>query len=328
MRRIPQLDSVRAVAILAVFFYHALGTRLLWMGVDLFFVLSGFLITGVLIEAKYLPLPRFFAQFYAKRARRILAPYAVTLILVSIFFGLGWMRKWYLYLFLANFVLPLRIPQPAALDPLWSLAVEEQFYLVWPFAVYFLDARRLRSLSISLIVLAPLLRGAIQFHQRWPVYTLTPFRMDLLASGALLWLEWTRNREGIERCGARLGAFIALIGLLGFGLLSSFHLSMTSNTRISNVFVFECALLVCFGFLLYALGGKHVAWMRIKPLRYIGNISYSMYLVHLGILVLLIRYLSRSGAASIGLILTIAYASLSWWLMESRLLRRKTVAPE
>ena len=145
MKRIPQLDSVRAIAILAVFCHHAFKIRLMWMGVDLFFVLSGFLITGVLVNAKHHTLRGFFAHFYARRARRILAPYVLTLVVASFFFGVAWMRHWYLYILFTNFIMPLHIPQPMAFDPLWSLAVEEQFYLAWPLAVYFLSERRLRA---------------------------------------------------------------------------------------------------------------------------------------------------------------------------------------
>lgn len=76
MQRIRQLDGIRAIAILAVFVHHSLHVKLMWMGVDLFFVLSGFLITGVLLDAKHHSLGNFFAHFYSRRARRILAPYA------------------------------------------------------------------------------------------------------------------------------------------------------------------------------------------------------------------------------------------------------------
>jgi len=99
------------------------------MGVDLFFILSGFLITGVLLRARQYPLGGYLAHFY-RRGRRILAPYVVTLAVASFFFELAWTRHWYLYVMLTNFVLPLRIPHPKAFEPLWSLAVEEQFYLV------------------------------------------------------------------------------------------------------------------------------------------------------------------------------------------------------
>jgi peptidoglycan/LPS O-acetylase OafA/YrhL len=130
MKRIPQLDGVRALAILAVFVHHALHVRLLWSGVDLFFILSGFLITRVLLDAKHHSLGGYFAHFYARRARRILAPYLLTLIVASFFVGLAWARHWYFYLLFTNLLRPLHIALPVAFEPLWSLAVEEQFYLL------------------------------------------------------------------------------------------------------------------------------------------------------------------------------------------------------
>jgi len=323
MKRIPQLDSVRAIAILAVFFHHALRIKLLWMGVDLFFVLSGFLITGVLLNAKHHAVGRFFAYFYSRRARRILAPYLLTLIVASCFFGVAWMRHWYLYIVLTNFLIPLHIPHPLAFDPLWSIAVEEQFYLVWPFAVYFLDDHRLRKLSILLIVLAPVLRGMVHFQEHWPIYTLTPFRMDLLATGALLWLEWKKNRAGIERRGAKIGLALIVVGLTGLGVLARFHTSTDGNTRLGNVSIYEFSLFICFGFMLYALSGWQVGWLRVKPLMYIGRISYSMYLVHLGILILIMPRIAGIAGDALALVITIVYASLSWHIMESRLLGRR-----
>src|SRR5664279_1779381 len=278
VQRIRQLDGVRAIAIIAVFIHHSLKVKLLWMGVDLFFVLSGFLITGVLLDAKRHSIAGFFAHFYSRRARRILAPYLLLLCLVTILFGAGWTQHWYFYILLTNFLDPLQIPHPAAFTPLWSLAVEEQFYLVWPFAVYYLNRRHVRYLCVFLIVLAPLLRGVLHFQQPWSVYMLTPFRMDLLATGGLLCLAWRSRRETIQRWGTIVGAILVFIGLAGLSVLGHFSLSTYSNTRTGNVFIYECCLVVSLGVILYALAGRSVGWLQSKPMTYIGQISYSMYL--------------------------------------------------
>jgi peptidoglycan/LPS O-acetylase OafA/YrhL len=140
VKRITQLDGARGVAIHSVCLHYALHIKLLWAGVDLFFILSGF--TGVLRNARTTSLGPYFANFYARRARWIVIPYIVALLLMSIFFGFAWTGSWYFYLGLTNFLMPLNIPHPTAFDPLWSLAIEEQFYLVWPFAVYFLSKGR------------------------------------------------------------------------------------------------------------------------------------------------------------------------------------------
>jgi len=322
MKRIAQLDGVRALAILMVFVHHAFRLKLMWMGVDLFFVLSGFLITGVLLNAKHYSLAGFFAHFYSRRARRILAPYILWLAVASLFFGVAWMKHWYLYLLLTNLLLPLHIPLPQAFEPLWSLAVEEQFYIVWPFAVYLLDERWLRRLAIALIVAAPVLRAALHFEQHWPIYTLTPFRMDLLAAGAFLWLEREQNGEALKRRGSLVGAGLITLGLTSLILLAHFRVSTDGNTRVGNVFIYESSLLICVGFMLYALAGIWVRWLHMKPMVYIGQISYTMYLVHLGALALMPVSFSMWTSAAVAFAITVAYASLSWHLLESRLLKR------
>jgi peptidoglycan/LPS O-acetylase OafA/YrhL len=303
--------------------HHALHVKLLWMGVDLFFVLSGFLITGVLLDAKRHSLAGFFAHFYSRRARRIVAPYVLMLALASCVFGVAWMQRWYFYILLTNFLTPLHIQHPAAFEPLWSLAVEEQFYLVWPFAVYFLENRRLRQLCILLMLAAPILRGSLHFEHLWPIYMLTPFRMDLLAAGGLLCLEWRRRRERFERYGAAVGLSLVGIGVAGVLVLMKLGYSTYGNTRMGNVLIYEACMFIALGAMIFALGGRGVGWLRWRPMTYIGQISYSMYLVHMGIILLVSEKFHGVMAAAIALAITAAYAAISWSVMESRLLGRK-----
>jgi len=108
--RISQLDGIRTIAILAVFLHHSFHARLLWMGVDLFFILSGFLITGILLRQKTKPIGRYLGGFYGRRVRRILPPYVLLMVMTTLIFGFSWMRHGYLYLILMNFIVALRIP--------------------------------------------------------------------------------------------------------------------------------------------------------------------------------------------------------------------------
>jgi len=312
-----------------VFFHHSLKIKLLWMGVDLFFILSGFLITGVLLNAKGKSLGSYIGQFYARRVRRIMVPYFITLVLVSLIFGVAWMRHWYLYVFLTNLLLPLHIPHPVAFDPLWSLAVEEQFYFVWPFAVYFLSERRLKWFAIFLIALAPCLRFGLHFHQHWPIYTLLPFRMDLMAVGGLLCVAYRNARPLLERWGVTIGIISVGIGLCGLLELSRIGVTTYGNTRLGNLLIYECSLLMCTGIMLWALSGKGVGVLCLRPFTYIGTISYSMYLVHMGVLTLLGQHLPAAATTVIGLAITVSYASISWYLIESPLLNqaRKSRVP-
>jgi peptidoglycan/LPS O-acetylase OafA/YrhL len=325
MKRISQLDGLRGAAILAVYLHHSLHIKMMWMGVDLFFVLSGFLITGVLLSAKELSLSGYFAKFYGRRVRRILPPYLVALVLLSVFFGIAWTKHWPLYIGMMNFLRPLNLQFPPAAEPFWSLAVEEQFYFFWPFAVYFLSEQSLAGIASILIVAAPVLRGLIHFSQPWPIYMLTPFRMDLLATGALLCLIYRKRRKKIEDYGWVIGPALSGIGILALLWLARSGVSTYGNTRTGNILIYEGALACVTGIMLWALSGKAVSLMRWRPLRWVGQISYSMYLVHLGVILLLRDHFRATSAALIGLVITLAYATVSWILIEGPLLgnRRK-----
>jgi peptidoglycan/LPS O-acetylase OafA/YrhL len=319
-KRIQQLDGVRALAILAVLLFHSWHAKLLWMGVDLFFVLSGFLITGVLLDAKRHSLRTFLGQFYARRVRRILIPYVVFLAFASLFVGIGWMTHWYFYIAFFNFLGFFNIPQPLAFGTFWSLAVEEQFYLLWPFAVYFLSTRQLRRLCIFLMVLAPVLRGSIHFPTDWAIYHMTPFRMDLLAVGSFLCLEWRERPDRIKKWGTAAGILLIPIGAAGILLLYHLGYTNTANTRLGNVLVFEGTLAISVGAVLYALAGVGVQWLKSAPLVYIGTISYSLYLTHYLFLDYGRRHFGDLKGVPIGLAFTFAYAVISWHFLERKLL--------
>jgi peptidoglycan/LPS O-acetylase OafA/YrhL len=146
--RILQLDGLRGIAVLMVFCSHAFRSRLLWSGVDLFsscpdFSSPAFCLNSVGAKGW----SAYLASFYQRRMRRILPPYLLFLGVTSILFGIGWMRHWYLFLFLMNTGLFRELDHRYPLSVLWSLAVEEQFYFVWPFVVFLLDEGALTCLS-------------------------------------------------------------------------------------------------------------------------------------------------------------------------------------
>lgn len=323
-KRIDQLDGVRAVAILSVFLHHAFKIRMLWAGVDLFFVLSGFLITGVLLRMKDRSAGRFFGHFYKRRALRILPPYALLLLLVTLVYGLGWAAHKCLYLFfLMNYMVAARIPHLEGLGVLWSLAVEEQFYLVWPFVIYLFSERSVGRIAAVLVVLAPLLRWFCTplFPNYWPIYVMTPFRMDLLAVGALLSIVWRNRLEWIRRYGhygLALSGFAAVV-LLGLSRHAGF--STTSNTRLANVWIYELTLLAATGVIAWALSGRFVGVLVAAPVRFLGRISYTVYLINLLVLEFFRPYLPNPlVCAVVSTILIVAYATASWFLLERPLI--------
>jgi peptidoglycan/LPS O-acetylase OafA/YrhL len=321
--RVSQLDGIRAVAITLVFFNHAFRLPLFWFGVDLFFVLSGYLITGVLLSRRSNSLGMYFGHFYERRARRILPPYLVLLVVVSAFYGVSsWGRHWYFYLFLMNLILPLHISEPKAMAVLWSLAVEEQFYLIWPLAVRYLSERVLGICAASLILAAPLLRWFCSPHlpNLWYAYALTPFRMDCLASGALLALV-SRWKPQLTREYGIWGLLLLVPSSLGLLWLSHLGITTSANSQLGNTFIYECTLGISVGLMTWALSGKYVGVLKLRPVVYLGRISYTVYLMHLFFLIVAERVVhERYAAAALGAIMVIAFASVTWFLMERPLL--------
>ncbi len=216
-KRIPQLDGLRGLAILLVvllhyfantargqqplvFKYFARAFGMGWAGVDLFFVLSGFLIGGILLDAR--PSKRYFSTFYLRRIHRIFPLYYLWLVLFGLFLFLGFtvggsplafsrldLSHFPRYLvFVQNFFYqkgPLEIHW---LSQTWSLAVEEQFYLVAPLLIRFLSVRRLTQVLLCTILLAPVLRFFVfGYMDHGFVYAVMsmPCRADDLAMGIL-----------------------------------------------------------------------------------------------------------------------------------------------
>ncbi|MGJ5814643.1 acyltransferase family protein [Paludibaculum fermentans] len=347
-RRIPELDGVRGLAILLVLAVHFGLTanppeplysllRLGWSGVDLFFVLSGFLITGILLDTA--ASPNYFRAFYARRALRIFPLYYVY---IAVFFAVlplahalnrpvppGPAQGWY-WLYLSNWRSALG-PDYAFLSHLWSLSIEEQFYLVWPPLVLWLGRRRLPWLCGLLIVAAPVLRFAWRVHPYSPefLYRLTPFRVDTLAWGALLAVI-VRNEAGLHRLlhwakfvGAAAATGLAVILTL-FGTKNSEPVVAVTGYTLFGILYF-CVVL--FGFRGWPL-------LRATVLRTFGKYSYGVYVLHfplVGYFYLAMepaaRVIGRVPAACVAFVLgsalSLGLARLSWLLLERRFLAWK-----
>ena len=331
--RIQQLDGLRAVAILAVLIHHNLRVPLLWVGVDIFFVLSGFLITGILLARKAAG-KNYFSYFYSRRAFRILPPYIAVIIACGLLFSFKAFTPWPSYVF---FGLPLNWlfhwhSQPVPI-PLWSLAVEEQFYFVWPIIILFLSEKWLLRVAAAMLVITPFVRVLATpfFPTHFTIYYNTPYRADLLCAGAVLALLWKDRSPQLERfCRER-----AWIGVLaGFGLLTLLQIwpafRLDSNTRRANGLIYSLSVLGSLALVAWSLADrgwlyKSLTW---SPMRYIGRISYTMYLVGSMVKVLLLRHFHAPVLVMVlDISLTTAWASVSWFLMERPILNfaaRKT----
>jgi peptidoglycan/LPS O-acetylase OafA/YrhL len=218
----PELDVLRGCAVLSVLFYHGfywsststshLGSLFIkstvfgWLGVNLFFVLSGFLITGILLDTK--GSPTFYRDFYYRRALRILPAYVALIVILLLVGWLHFRTTIVALLFLSNFDYLFGL---GGYGPLWSLSVEEQFYLVWPAIVGRVSSRTLAIISAALCVVEPFLRwisasGRLHLGE---VHILTYLIADNLALGALAAI-FARSRYGTLRNGKTLGLPSAL----------------------------------------------------------------------------------------------------------------------
>jgi peptidoglycan/LPS O-acetylase OafA/YrhL len=281
--RIDRLDGIRTIAIVMVAAAHLGLWGDGWMGVPLFFVLSGLLITRILRRDR--AAVSFWGPFYIKRATRILAPLVVALIIAALFFSIPW-RKFGLYylFFAANIGEVLHRGESRGLGVLWSLAVEEQYYLLWPFAVRFLDRRQLIQLLVALLIIEPILRAAFTpvFDSMWPIYFLTPFQLDGLAAGSLLAVlledaaatEWLRQWSG-------KAALLLLVLLAALSRIPAFNVG--ANSIAFNSLGYSLVSLVAASLIVYVLLQPQAIiskTLNVPFVVFLGTISYGIYLFH------------------------------------------------
>jgi peptidoglycan/LPS O-acetylase OafA/YrhL len=324
----------------------AQGLSLFWSGVDLFFVLSGFLIAGILFDSA--ESPSYFRTFYMRRIHRIFPLYYGWMALFFAGLALGLDQQFHfkifegsvplgLYpLFLQNNApLWLNAEFPPWMAMTWSLAVEEQFYLALPAIVRFADRTVVAWLCGAVIALSPVYRWAMVSTHRhlsdtWSFATIA--RLDGLAMGvaaALLvrnercWRWLTNNRRTVH-------ALLALL-FCGFLVMTWFPTTWYSRTvdhftALSAMYCTALMAAVCFP-------GSGMSHVLTRPLlRYFGRVSYAVYMFHSGVGALLGNlvptvstewsWLRASGVVVASFAVTMALAEVSWRLMESRLIRR------
>jgi peptidoglycan/LPS O-acetylase OafA/YrhL len=293
----PELDTLRGIAIAGVVVLHGFYSRYSslsgvsrpvrvflevtqwgWLGVNLFFVLSGFLITGILIDSR--GRPHYYRRFYVRRALRILPAYYALLILLAVlrqssaaYLGLS-------FVYLANVTTLFGVAE--GYGPLWSLAVEEHFYLLWPMVVRWLNRRNLALFAVGICLIEPIVRAAaFRYGHVVGLATFTWFVADGLASGGLLaiLLRTSLTRQQVGRIALALFGIGLAAAVAGapFGILTRNRMlgAAFQHTVIDVLF---CALL-----LFFLLAGT-AAWGKLvnnAGLRFLGRISYGLYLVHL-----------------------------------------------
>jgi peptidoglycan/LPS O-acetylase OafA/YrhL len=289
---VPQLDALRGLAILWVIAHNTtekFGTvgwlhPLLdrgWVGVELFFALSGFLITGILLDTK--GSAGYFGNFYARRVLRILPLYYTVLVIMFLVLprlsaaeGASVFEKsspwWAFPLFLQNFLLPLSTKAAGPLGVTWSLAIEEQFYLVWPLVVWCLSPRRLAALAILDVVLSPFVRFYLSIHGA-SLYVNIFSRLDGLMLGALIAISVRRENFRTEK-------FVALAGWI---FCVATPLAILTDLMGLGWIMYSFAALAS-GAVLYLILFWNVQWLQLvlsnRLLLFAGTISYGLYLLH------------------------------------------------
>ena len=299
----PELDSIRGLAILGVLFthgfyyattaslYHSSAQRLALyatmpgrMGVNLFFVLSGFLITGILIDSR--TQPGYYKRFYVRRALRILPVYYLVLAIMLVVHFSNWPFVALSVIYLSNLTPLWGIMIP--LSVLWSLAVEEHFYLFWPTVVKSLSLASLAFCSGAIIILSPLIR-LLSFHlavhngvrfYHFNEYTWNA--SDGLACGAFVAVSLrlvTIERRRLWQIASALFAFAAVLFAVGvpFGIWTRERPVGAALQPTPWNFAFVALLLV---FLLLGTSDRKYL-VNSSVLRFFGEISYGLYLFHM-----------------------------------------------
>ena len=311
------------------------------MGVDLFFVISGFLITGILLDSK--DSSHYFRNFYVRRALRIWPLYYAVLSAVFCFYAFGhphssaaknlnWGWFYYVYYLQNFFLVDNQVP---LLGVTWSLAVEEQFYITWPLVVLLCRPRQLRSIVLTLLLASPVIRLVLdRTVGHYP--TITFGRMDGILFGSLLAL-WFRSETFSLQQLRKWASVLLVVG----GIASVYLLTTSRNAGQHSILVYSFLAIAFSGLVGFAavdsLLPRPVHRFLTNPvLSYIGKISYGLYLLHpvayhsydflvrdLGLPLGRDTFAQDALAFVAELGLAFLFASTSWHFFEQPLLRLK-----
>jgi peptidoglycan/LPS O-acetylase OafA/YrhL len=343
----PRLDTLRAMAVLMVIISHWLpGSHWLnrytangILGVTLFFVLSGYLITGILLKSKKmlqkgLSLKKAFAVFYIRRSLRIFPLYYLFILLLLLFFPSSVKPSLYWHLFYAsNFYFWHINGFSPQLSHLWSLAVEEQFYLLWPAVILLITPKKLPVVFIGCIVFAMVFRALMYSPPGHIGRLLMPGSLDSFGTGALLAYGQAHTPKWYRKL--LIFKNKALAAMTTAIILVQVFIHFYPNEFLVLIFYYSFISIFFFTLLLAvseSKGGSRLAGIVLdnKLLLYLGKISYGLYLFHLIIPaynnVQVAAFLSAYRTELIAIfrfLVLVLMASASWYLFEKPILKLK-----
>ena len=323
--RIPQLDGLRAIAVTFVMAFHFIPgvdrvAPLGSIGVRLFFVLSGFLITRILLQSREISLGDALRRFYIRRSLRIFPVFYLVLAIAALI-NIGPVRGtigWHVT-YLTNIYLFDRGAWHGSISHLWSLAVEEQFYLVWPVLVLSISERRMAGVITVMVCAAPISRILIGGVMNSVLPTSC---LDSLGVGALLALPATRDL--MIRVGGALGVPLLSGALtLRYAGMSGVPLEVVLDVGVSLASAWTV------GTAARGFSGAIGRALQLRPVVYVGTISYGLYLFHGFMPYVLGRYVPGFTGMAWPLrallltIATFAVAAASWKVFEAPILQLK-----
>ena len=345
---ISELDGIRGLAIVMVMFYHCFPgylTGLGWVGVDLFFVLSGFLITGILLDSK--SKNKYYFNFIGRRILRIFPIYYLVLFIIFILvpivlkykiphhFSFYMQHQGWFWSYCQNWLYTLEgFPENHLLVHFWSLAVEEQFYLIWPLIIFAIPNRHILKISILLCIVAFTFRLLpLSWFNFKPVYRYmaTISRMDALLIGGIIAQLIRNDLKLLEKIALPVGTIGLIIFILGVMVARSDSFMQLPGFYTAVDLFMGLVLLTSFSQI------KRIRRILRNPiLTFLGKYSYGLYVYHYIIYILMIytirhssifhfsSYLQRVliiGPITIGL--TIIASLLSYHLFEVHFLKMK-----
>lgn len=339
IKHIEQLDSLRAIAALMIVFYHFLPDfgfprfNFLASGVPIFFVISGYLITAILLKQRELDFTLWekVKRFIIKRALRLFPIYYLVLIFFSSmsFYGLFvWEDGYsiYYYTYSTNILLFMEGWQSKFLNHLWTLAIEEQFYLFWPLIIFSFSYRQLKWV-ISLLIIFSLIFKSLEISN---AMFLPFFHFDTLGGGALLAYILNTENKISSFIDDKINSTNSLITLLL--LLSSYALFAKLNFSLGRIITLDFIAITLIIGCRCKYQGLFGMILNSKTMLYLGRISYGVYLYHKPIPLFLGLIFSKMGVTdlnkylylSIALVLTLIISHFSFVLIEKRFIKLKS----